>query len=484
MADEHGSERRPRRGTRTSAFGVGKREAHDASGFYDRFQAPELSDEVATGPPPDLAEPLVCGDARHMDAVPDGSVALVVTSPPYFAGKEYEAALGEGGIPGSYLEYLGLLRDVFAQCRDKLEPGGRIAVNVANLGRKPYRSLAADIVGILQDDLRLLLRGEVVWIKGRGASGSCAWGSFRSAVNPVLRDTSERVIIASKGRFDRAPTVKRRDADGLPCRSTIGADEFMESTLDVWEIPPESARRVGHPAPFPVALPERLIGLYTFEGDLVLDPFLGAGSTAVAAARLGRRWAGYDTDPGYVDLARRRVRDELAGDADEDRRLDRYAHRVAPDGAKITDEAARVLESCGFTIERRAVKLARLGLSLAFVARDATGAPWCFDLTGGLTTTRGGLARTSEAFEALGRAHLLAGDREDWTRLVLLTSALPPRRSAADVALRAAGPEAFFDAVELLSAEGQARLRRYGAGHDRPLVGFWTQRDLASGLSG
>ena len=139
-----------------------------------------------------------------MDEVEDASVALVVTSPPYFAGKEYEEALGEGHIPASYLDYLDMLTEVFAECVRTLEPGGRIAVNVANLGRKPYRSLSADVIAILQDRLGLLLRGEVIWLKARGASGSCAWGSFRSPANPVLRDLTERVVIASKGRFDRA----------------------------------------------------------------------------------------------------------------------------------------------------------------------------------------------------------------------------------------------------------------------------------------
>ena len=222
-----------------------------------------------------------------MDAVQDDSVALVVTSPPYFAGKQYEEELDREGVPGSYIEYLALLRDVFAECKRVLEPGGRIAVNVANLGRKPYRSLAADVMAILQDDLHLLPRGEIVWQKGEGASGSCAWGSFRSAANPVLRDVTERVVVASKGRFGRALSPKARRAAGLPHESSIGADDFMALTLDVWDIPPESAVRVRHPAPFPVELPQKLMELYTFKGDLVVDPFCGSGSTLVAAARCG-----------------------------------------------------------------------------------------------------------------------------------------------------------------------------------------------------
>src|SRR5579875_2309552 len=166
-----------KRATSTSAFGVSKRESHDASGFYRRFTPPALSDEreVAENR---AVDKLIVGDARRMDEVPDSSVALVVTSPPYFAGKEYEEALGKRGVPATYLEYLDLLREVFSTCVQKLEPGGRIAVNVANLGRRPYRSLSADVIGILQDDLRLLLRGEIIWLKQRGSSGSCAWGSL------------------------------------------------------------------------------------------------------------------------------------------------------------------------------------------------------------------------------------------------------------------------------------------------------------------
>ena len=156
---------------------------------------------------------LIVGDARHMDEVPDSSVALVVTSPPYFAGKEYEESLGEQGVPATYLEYLDLLREVFAECVRKLEPGGRIAVNVANLGRRPYRSLSADVIGILQDDLRLLLRGEIIWLKQRGSSGSCAWGSFQRPGNPVCgtspSGSSWPARAVSTGRFRPSSALAR-----------------------------------------------------------------------------------------------------------------------------------------------------------------------------------------------------------------------------------------------------------------------------------
>ena len=145
-----------------------------------------------------------------MDALDDGSVRSS-SRRLLLAGKHYEEELERDGVPSSYVEYLQLLTDVCAECARNLEPGGSIAVNVANLGRKPYRSLSADVITILQDRLGLLLRGEIIWQKGEGASGSCAWGSFRSPANPVLRDLTERVVVASKGRFDR-PAPRRRDA--------------------------------------------------------------------------------------------------------------------------------------------------------------------------------------------------------------------------------------------------------------------------------
>lgn len=454
--------------TRTSNFGAGRRESHDASGFYGRFTAPAVSrDDHVTGPIT-LPEPCILGDARDMRELPDASVALVVTSPPYFAGKEYEEALGVGHIPGSYLEYLTLLRDVFAECVRVLEPGGRIAVNIANLGRKPYRSLSADVVGILQDDLGLLLRGEIVWRKGEGASGSCAWGSFRSPANPVLRDVTERIVVAAKGRFDRAVPARERAARGLPHAATITTDEFMDATLDVWDLPPEQARRVGHPAPFPVELPQRLIELYTYRGDLVLDPFMGSGSTLVAARRTGREAVGYDMDNSYVEIARQRLRDE-------GRERDHDPQPVAGVG----DQAAALLEEAGFVVEKRARRLARIGVTVDLVAADADGAPWHFDVTGGFTVGRSGLARAETLWRSLGRVQLLV--RHGIVPVVLLTSQLPRRRTEGDVALRAASHRVVFDAIEIGAPGAGERLAKYAAGGhtETPLPGFWTDAELA-----
>ncbi len=463
---------RRRSATSTSNFGVSRRESHVADAFYDRFEVPELSADEHVNP----HEPGVrclCGDARRMDAVDDDSVALVVTSPPYFAGKQYEEELDREGVPGSYVEYLELLRDVFAECKRVLEPGGRIAVNVANLGRKPYRSLASDVMAIVQDDLHLLPRGEIVWQKGEGASGSCAWGSFRSATNPVLRDVTERVVVASKGRFGRALSPKARRAAGLPHESTVAADDFMALTLDVWDFPPESAVRVRHPAPFPVELPQRLIELYTFRGDLVVDPFCGSGSTLIAARRCGRDAVGYDLDPAYVALAEQRLATEAPVDGDP-------PNEVAGEGASATALARATMEAAGFSDVRPNTRLRGIGLVVSFSARDAGGRPWYFDVAGANSGYRGGMARAESVWRALGRAHVMAA--RGFAPLVVLTTRLPRTGTEGDRALRAAGPGAVFDAVDLTSPSARERLRTYARGRTAvPLPGFWPAAEVAPG---
>lgn len=438
---------RPRKPTATSAFGVGRREAHDSSSFYERFSAPEISadDHVE---PFGIVDELYCLDAREMNTgherLKDNSVALVVTSPPYFAGKAYELELGIDHVPASYLDYLEMLHDVFAVCVQKLEPGGRIAVNVANLGRKPYRSLSADIITVLQDRLGLLLRGEVIWRKGRGTSGSCAWGSFQSPANPVLRDVSERVIIASKGRFDRAVSRTQRERAALPHQSTISKDEYMEATLDVWELPTESASRVGHPAPFPVELPQRLIELYTYQGDLVVDPFMGSGSTAVAAIRTDRHYVGFDTDPAYVQAAKTRIEQERAAGSSSDSPLAVYQQRAEPTtaaeavgaGAQTRDLVALLLAEAGFT-SIEAPKRPVHGIDVTLAAIGPDGRSWCIEVVGGRTTGATGLRSLDAVWRAVGKAALLRAAAPT-VGYLLMSPALPPRGSRPAKALAAA----------------------------------------------
>ncbi len=469
-----------RRGTSTSSFGVSGRENHDATAFYERFTAPHLSTDTELSTRKDIDD-IFLGDATHMDKVDDASVALVVTSPPYFAGKEYEAALGEGHVPGTYADYLAMLEAVFADCVRTLEPGGRIAVNVANLGRRPYRSLSGDVTWILQDRLRLLLRGEVIWVKARGAAGSCAWGSFQRPANPVIRDLSERVVIASKGRFDRAVKPPERVARGLPSEVSISRDEFMEATTDIWEIPPESASRVGHPAPFPVELPERLIHLYTYRDDLVLDPFIGSGTTAVAALRTDRHYVGYDTEPEYV----RRANERLDGERERLRELrlfggtpprvvvqskpvptvddtrDAFPALAVREGRAARELARDALDRCGFTdITAKVVPCGRVEVS--FRAVDATGRPWLFEVAGGFTSNRPGLRRADTLWKTLGKAAVVH-ESQPSVPFVVLTADTPAPRSASADALQAMTGEdrPVRDVIVLTSPDDLARLRQH-----------------------
>lgn len=455
-----GDERR-RRSTATSNFGVGKREGHDATAFYARFVPPALSDDDQVNPPKALDEIWV-GDSRDMDGsgdVADGSVALVVTSPPYFAGKAYEEALGTDGIPADYLEYLGMLRDVFAECVRKLEPGGRIAVNVANLGRKPYRSLSSDVITIFEE-LGLLLRGEIIWQKGKGAGGSCAWGSFQKPGNPVLRDVTERILVASKGRFDRAVDAKERASAGMPSTGTMTVDDFLEATLDVWELAPESAKRVNHPAPFPVELPARLIDLYTYAGDLVLDPFMGAGSTAVAAARSGRHFVGFDTDPAYVEAALARVAAAGVDPAPVEVHPgsanlpdDAPAAEALRVGRKATDVAKRLLRDAGFAdIDDKKVAVRELGVGFDLVATDTAGRRWLVVVAGGFTPAPSGLRRSDVLWRTLAHAAVVhaAGRPEG---VLVLTTERPARGTTQAKALDAMVGNGI-DAVVELAADG------------------------------
>ena len=446
--------RRRRESTATSNFGVGRREGHDSSNFYSRFPVPEISEDSAVARP-SCVDRLWVGDARDMDRygdIADSSVALVVTSPPYYAGKEYEEAIGEGHVPASYIDYLDMLHDVFAECARKLEPGGRIAVNVANLGRRPYRSLSADVIDILQNRLKLLLRGEVIWHKARGAGGSCAWGSFQRPGAPVLRDLTERVVIASKCRFDRALSASARAAANLPAVGSATADEFMEATTDVWEIRPASATRVGHPAPFPVELPQRLIDLYTYRGDLVLDPFMGAGTTAVAASRTGRHYVGFDTDAGYVALAQRRIDAAKAPDGARNgsRRWeisvpavpvsnhadgeDQQA-RALREGRSASQIARLLIREAGFLNIKRDVHCCNR-IKISFTAHDPAGELWRFDLSGGFTqVSQPGLSANESLWRAIGKATVL--HLSDPAPLVVLTTGRPATGTAGHEALDA-----------------------------------------------
>jgi len=224
----------------------------------------------------------------------------------------------------------------------------------------------------------------------------------------------------------------------------------------LWRIAPESARRVQHPAPFPVELPERLIHLYTYEGDTVLDPFCGSGSTLVAADRTNRRGVGFDTDPDYVALANGR----LATPEAKPETAERFAEARA--GAKSAGGLAEeALRAAGFEIDGTDVRIKGAGMTVDFVARDRSGRAWYVDVSGAFTVTPSGLAKSEGVWRALGRAALLAA--RELGPVLLLTSHLPAPGTPQAAAL-ASGAEYFVAAVEIAGAENVARLRELAAG--------------------
>jgi len=290
---------RKRAKTTTSSFGVSKREGHDSSAYYKSKMYDDLVSHREVGGPQELPEELkdviINGDSRNLP-LPDNCVHLVVTSPPYNASKAYDDDL-------TLTDYLNLLHDVFKECYRVLTPGGRMVVNVANLGRKPYIPLSSH-VNLIMHEIGFMHRGEVIWDKSASAGSSCAWGSFQSASNPCLRDIHEYMLMFSKGDY-KLPRTKNERSEGRI--DTISKDDFIKQTKSIWSFSTESARRVNHPAPFPVELPNRCIEMFTFLGDVVLDPFLGSGTTAVAAKQLGRIYVGCDISEEYCSISERRL---------------------------------------------------------------------------------------------------------------------------------------------------------------------------------
>lgn len=287
-----------RTNSETSSFGTTKREGHDSSKFYSRnlysenknviskkellkIEIPEIGDWV---------DKIFCQSSEDMP-LPDNSIGLAFTSPPYNVGKDYDLDL-------DFNEYLEMIKNVGAEVYRVLRPGGRYVINIANLGRKPYIPLTS-LFHDIHAELGFLPMGEIIWQKAKGASGSCAWGSWKSAKAPRLRDIHEYLLVFAKQSFSRPDK-------GI---SDISKDEFMEATLSIWNVSPESAKRVGHPAPFSVPLAERVIKLYSYVDDVILDPFVGSGTTCLAAIKNGRHYVGFDISEEYCSIAEERIKE-------------------------------------------------------------------------------------------------------------------------------------------------------------------------------
>jgi len=282
-------------GTSTSSFGTNGRINHDSSKFYNTkmystLDKKEIDDKSENKIPQELLNTFILGSAEDMKEVPDNSVHLMITSPPYNVTKEYDNDL-------SLKEYLELLNNSFKETYRVLINGGRACINVANLGRKPYIPLS-DYISMIMIEIGFNMRGEIIWNKAGSASPSTAWGSWQSAANPILRDIHEYILVFSKGDFKREKNEKE---------NSISKAQFMEWTKSIWTMNAESAKRIGHPAPFPEELPYRLIQLFSFKNDIILDPFMGSGTTAVSAVKSERYFIGYDNNQDYITLSKNRL---------------------------------------------------------------------------------------------------------------------------------------------------------------------------------
>lgn len=283
--------------TETSSFGSPGRIGHNSAKFYSSKLYEGLNNEkkveyVENKIPEKYLNKIFTKSSEKMNEIPDKSIHVMITSPPYNANKDYDNDL-------NLEEYLDLLERVWKETYRVLVPGGRACINIANLGRKPYIPLHSYIIDTMQK-IGFLMRGEIVWNKGSSASPSTAWGSWLSAANPVLRDIHEYVLIFSKDTFSRQKNNKH---------ATIRKEDFLEWTKSVWTFPAVSAKRIGHPAPFPEELPHRLIQLYTFRDDVVLDPFAGSGTTCLAALKDERQYVGYELNYEYTRLSEKRITD-------------------------------------------------------------------------------------------------------------------------------------------------------------------------------
>lgn len=283
------------KGTSTTNFGSTNRINHDSTEYYDSklyksIKLNEVNNIIENSFPKEIENTIINSSSEKMTDIPSNSLHLMITSPPYNVSKIYDDDL-------SLNEYLDLLNNVLKETYRVLVNGGRACINIANIGRKPYIPLS-DYISNMMIDIGFNMRGEIIWNKGAGAGVSMAWGSWMSASNPVLRDTHEYILIFSKGSLKR---------DSKNKENTIKKEEFMEYTKSIWTFNPESAKKIGHPAPFPEELPYRLIQLYSFKDDIILDPFFGSGTTGLVALKSGRKYIGYETNDDYITLAKSRL---------------------------------------------------------------------------------------------------------------------------------------------------------------------------------
>ena len=287
-----------------------------------------------------LLNKIYCQDSRKMTQLNDESVHLMVTSPPYNVTKQYDENL-------NLKEYLDFIEDVHKDVYRVLIPGGIVALNIANVGRKPYLPLDCYFIEILEK-LHFEIIQEIIWDKAASAGGSCAWGSWQSASNPSLRDVHEYIIIARKPDLNRKVIhFSKEIIKNFPEKIDDKKLDINEEGLftNIWTFGTESAKRVNHPAPFRVELPYRIIQMFSEEDDIILDPFMGSGSTALAAIIAKRRYIGYEIEHKYIDVCERRINEYYYPEKKKERiRRERKEKKRIKEGIKKGQKNSRSIQ--------------------------------------------------------------------------------------------------------------------------------------------
>ena len=246
---------------------------------------------------------IICADVLDgLKQIPDNYASLMITSPPYSVGILYD----NYNDNMNYFEYLKWLKNVFLECKRTLRVGGRFAINMATITNrqedkdKEYIRILGKYLGNMMEEIGMLPFAEIIWSKQDAAGKKTAWGSFTSSSCPIIRSTHEFIYVFSKEQF-------RLDGDSE--LSDMTPEEFNEYTFSTWSIQPETSRNIDHPVPFPIELVKRIIKLYSYRGDVVLDPFNGSGTTCLTAYLLGRQYIGIDNSKKYCDFAENRIRE-------------------------------------------------------------------------------------------------------------------------------------------------------------------------------
>lgn len=256
---------------------------------------------------------IVCGDSTNMADVVDESVQLIVTSPPYYDLKSYVGAEDESqqiGSPKTFDAYVTQLNEVWSECIRVLAPDGKIAINImpillsgkeTGIGRRSARTMLTEIEQFMDSTGIMFTFALFIWDKRKIVRFS-SFGSYPYPPNIFATMPYEWIIVFSK--IGKRPPVSKEVKE----KSKLTVKEWQTWAVNsIWEMNPAKATTEGHPAPFPEELPFRLIKLFSFAGDMVLDPFMGSGTTLLAAKKLGRSSIGYEISPEYAAIAEKKI---------------------------------------------------------------------------------------------------------------------------------------------------------------------------------